>query len=103
MKPKPAAVNGKIPIDLIRTKILLAFLSRVRLIYSGQIWDNPTNITEIRTWLLDLTGVGLAVSRERRAGCGLRASSGSQSSAASAREGDNNFLHKVLLRLMLRL
>lgn len=35
MKPKPTAVNGSIPIDLIGTKTQLAFLNRVRLIYIG--------------------------------------------------------------------
>lgn len=74
MKPK----NGSIPIDLIGTKTQLAFLSRVRLIYIGWIWDKSTNTTEIRTWLINLSGVGLAVARESRAGFGLQDSSGSQ-------------------------
>lgn len=54
MKPRPAAVSGKIPTDLMGTKTSLAFLSMVRLIliYSGQIWDNSTNITENRIWLI---------------------------------------------------
>lgn len=66
MKPKPTAVNGSIPIDLIGTKTQLAFLNRVRLIYIGWIWDKSTNITEIRIWLINLSGVGLAVARERQ-------------------------------------
>lgn len=90
MKPRPAAVNGKIPIDLIGTKTKLAFLNRARLIYSGRRWDNSTNISEIRIWLVNLTGVGLAVARESRAGFGLREALGSQPSASSALGGGYN-------------
>lgn len=58
MKPKLTAVNGSIPIDLIGTKTQLAFLSRVRLIYKGWIWEKSTDITEIRTWLINLLEMG---------------------------------------------
>lgn len=58
MKPKLTAVNGSIPIDLIGTKTQLAFLSRVRLIYKGWIWEKSTDITEIRTWLINLLELG---------------------------------------------
>lgn len=91
MKPKPTAVNGSIPIDLIGTKTQLAFLNRVRLIYIGWIWDKSTNITEIRIWLINLSGVGLAVARESRAGFGLQDTSESQPSAHSVPKGDNAF------------
>lgn len=91
MKPKPTAVNGSIPIDLIGTKTQLAFLNRVRLIYIGWIWDKSTNITEIRIWLVNVSGVGLAVARESRAGFGLQDTSGSQPSAHSVPKSDNAF------------
>lgn len=96
MKPRPAADNGKIPIDLMRTKTSLAFLSRVRLIliYTGQIWDNSTNITENRIWLINLTVVGLAASRESGAGCGLCDASGPQPSTTSALKVGNNIVTK---------
>lgn len=91
MKPKLTAVNGSIPIDLIGAKTQLAFLSKVRLIYIGWIWDKATNITEITTWLINLWGIGLAVARESRAGFGLQDSSASQPSAHSVPKGDNSF------------
>jgi len=101
MKPKPTAVNGNIPIDLIGTKTYLAFLHRVRPIYSEWIWDNSTNLTKIRIWLINLTGVGLTVARESRAGFGLHDFSASQPWARSAPKQNNTFL-KVRVRLMLR-